>query len=176
MKHTIMTIAVLLAVVGGKTFGQAQVPLSSPHDTTLPPPPFSPKMRARNFAVSEFMRAPSPSDVGALTFSSMGDETAFHLSYILSKRPLRTPAQTIRVLEMIHKSFSRPEAIVDASNLNPKMSLQLLKMIEATATDQMVKEGIAAEQAFLSGVPKTITRARPVYTSAPIPGGMPVNP
>jgi len=171
-----MVIAVVLAVVGGRAFGQAQVSISSAQDTPLPPPPFSARMQARNFAVSEFMRAPSPSEVGALTFSSMGDETAFHLLYIMSKRPALTPAQTIRVLEMIHKSFSRPEAITDPSNLNPKMSLQLLKMIEATATDQMVKEGVATEQAFLSSVPKTITRTRPVYTSAPIPGGMPVNP
>jgi hypothetical protein len=102
----------------------------------------------------------------------MGDEAAFHLFSIMITRPPLTPAQTLTVLDIIHNSFKMPAAIRSRADYNPRSSLALLKIIQATAVDQIVKERIAAETTFLTTLPATITPV-PILNLPSKPGVMP---
>lgn len=121
----------------------------------------------------EYMRYPSPlSPIGDGTLSMMGDEAAFHLFSIMSARPPLTPAQTLTVLDIIHNSFKMPASSRNRGDYNPRSSLALLKIIQATAADQLVKERIAAETTFLTTLPTTITPV-PILNLPSKPGVMP---
>jgi len=103
----------------------------------------------------------------------MGDEAAFYVSSIMIKRPPLTPAQTLTVLDIIHNSFKRPVFIQSHADRKPQKSLALLKMLQATAVDQIVKERIAAETTFLNTLPEKITPV-PILNLPSKPGVMPM--
>ena len=103
----------------------------------------------------------------------MGDEAAFHLYIIMSNRPPLTATQTLTVLDIIHNSFKMPAFIQSHADRKPKTSLALLKMLQATAVDQIVKERIAAETTFLNTLPENITPV-PILNLPSKPGVMPM--
>ena len=120
------------------------------------------------------MRYPSPlSPIGDGRLSMMGDEAAFHLYSIMITRPPLTPAQTLTVLDIIHNSFKNPAFIQNDADRKPEKSLALLKIIQATAVDQAVKERIAAETTFLTSLPATITPVQ-ILDGPSKPGVMPM--
>jgi hypothetical protein len=141
-----------------------------PVDPAFPP---SPQMHGRCLAVKAYMGHPSPlSPIGDGTLSMMGDEAAFHLFSIMMERPPLTPVQTLTVLDIIHNSFKNPVFIQSHADRKPEKSLALLKIIQATAVDQLVKERIAAETTFLTTLPATITPV-PILNLPSKPGVMP---
>jgi len=103
----------------------------------------------------------------------MGDEAAFHLFSIMITRPPLTPAQTLTVLDIIHNSFKDPVFIQSHADRKPEKSQALLRIIQATAVDQIVKERIAAETNFLTTLPATITPI-PILNLPSKPGVMPM--
>jgi hypothetical protein len=157
---TLMLMACCFASGQNEPFNGSAPPAPTTTTTEVPAKYLpSPQMRGRIAAVKEYMRYPSPlSPIGDLTLSMMGDEAAFIVSYLMTTMPPLTPAQKLTVLDIIHNSFKMPAAIRDGASYNPKNSLALLKMLQATAVDQAVKERIATEVAFLTTLPKTITR------------------
>ncbi len=131
-------------------------------------------MRWRYTAVKEYMRHKSPiGPVGSGVLASMGDESAFHV-YVLVKDRLPLPTdEAMTVLDIVHNSFKIPAAIQQAADRRPEKSLALLMLIQASATNQVVKERIATETAFLKTVPEKIMAPPLVLTSPPKPGVMP---
>jgi hypothetical protein len=127
----------------------------------------------RCLAVKEYMRYPSPlSPIGDGWLAMMGDDAAFYLQSIMGTMPPLTTAQTLTVLDIIHNSFKMPAKIQSIGDRNPKKSLALLNMIQATAVDQFVKERIAVETTFLTTLPQTFTPI-PLSNLPPKPGAMP---
>jgi hypothetical protein len=176
MKQPILSSGLLLVLACCGAYGQLEEPFHRP--AKAPPevtPVFpTPQMQGRYTAVKEYMRYPSPiSPIGDGTLAMMGDEAAFHLYVIMSTRPPLTPAQTLTVLDIIHNSFKRPVAIQNGADRKPQKSLALLKIIQATAVDQIVKERIAAETTFLNTLPEKITPV-PILNLPSKPGWMPM--
>ena len=124
--------------------------------------------------MKEYMRYPSPlSPIGDGFLAMMGDEAAFHVYSIVITRPRLTAAQTLTVLDIIHNSFKMPAAIQSQADRKPEKSLALLKMLQATAVDQILKERIATETTFLKSLPETITPV-PILNLPSKPGVMPM--
>jgi hypothetical protein len=120
------------------------------------------------------MRYPTPlSPIGDGNLAMMGDEAAFFVYSIMNTRPPLTAAQTLTVLDIIHNSFKRPVAIQNPAERKPEKSLVLLKMLQATAVDQIVKERIAAETTFLTTLPEKITPVQ-ILNLPSKPGWMPM--
>ena len=164
MKQAIRASVVLVMVRYAATAQQQVTPSVAPSQAPVnrclinPKYPMSPQMHGRCLAVQEFMRYPGPiSPIGDLSLAMMGDETAFHLFNIMATAPILTltPAQTLTVLDIIHNSFKAPRSIQSPADRKPDKSLALLRMLQATAVDQIVKERIAAESNFLS-LPQTV--------------------
>ena len=176
--------AIFLLLVGSLVFAQATAPLSQPIPGQSGPPAdtrvvdavdsegapsFLPKeIRWHYDFVKAYMRQKSPlGQVGAGPLSEMGDEAAFHVFFIMGKRPPLAPDQTLTVLDILHSAFAKPEMIQHGGDLEPNKTRQLLKIIEKTAVDQRVKERIAIETNFLQTVPKKIVRG-PLVNTGPV--------
>jgi len=180
MKQPILASGVLLVLACCGAYGQVAEPFHRPAkavdkgcevDPAFPP---SAAMHGRCLAVKEYMRYPVPlSPIGDGVLAMMGDEAAFYVSSIMIKRPPLTPAQTLTVLDIIHNSFKRPVFIQSHADRKPQKSLALLKMLQATAVDQIVKERIAAETTFLNTLPEKITPV-PILNLPSKPGVMPM--
>lgn len=128
----------------------------------------------RCIAIREYMRYKSPiSPIGDMVVSMMGDETAFFLYGLIVSQPPLTPAQTLTVLDLIHNSFKNPVLIRSHADRKPEKSLHLLRLLQATAVDQIVKERIATETTFLTTLPATITPV-PILNLPSQPGVMPM--
>jgi hypothetical protein len=160
---------------GGEPFPHAAATVNKVCGEDIPPPYHPPPViQGRCLAVKEYMRYPSPiSPIGDLTLSMMGDETAFYLFGIIWKSPPLTVAQTVTVLDIIHNSFKSPVFIRSHADRKPEKSLALLKMLQATAVDQAVKERIAAETTFLTTLPDKVTPV-PILNLPSKPGVMPM--
>lgn len=187
MKHQILTGGVLFVLSCCGAYGQLiqfnHAPVIEPTDTecevhpigSFPPSALSlAQWQGDCLAVKEYMRYPSPlSPIGDGRLSMMGDEAAFHLFGLIMTRPPLTPAQTLTVLDIIHNSFKNPAFIQSHADRKPEKSLALLKIIQTTAVDQLVKERIAAETTFLTTLPATITPV-PILNLPSKPGVMPM--
>jgi hypothetical protein len=115
-----------------------------------------------------YMTFPSPLLIGDMRLHGMGDEAAFDIYSLMATRAPLTQAETLTALDIIHKSFARPIAIQNPADRKPVHSLALLKMFQATAVDQTVKERIAIETNYLNSVP-----ANPVAPPVGVPGPPP---
>jgi len=104
---------------------------------------------------------------GDQTLAGEGDEAAFFIYTLMINRTPLTAEETLTALDIILKSFARPIAIQNG-HTKPVNSLALLKLLQTTAVDQMVKERIAAETNFLNAVPKKII-APPMGVPGPRP-------
>jgi hypothetical protein len=111
----------------------------------------------------------SPLQGGKMTLAGMGDEAAFDIYTLMVNSPPMTAAQTLTALDIIHKAFARPVAI-QYGLTKPTNSLALLKIFQATAVDQAVKERIATETNFLNAVPEKIVPPPPAVYPPPPPG------
>jgi hypothetical protein len=150
------------------------VPVSQPSGQGNPPAFPTAQMRGRYLSVKDYMRYPSPlSPIGDGNLSMMGDEAAFHLYTIMITMPPLTAAQTLTVLDIIHNSFKAPVFIQSHADRKPNKSLALLKMLQATAVDQVVKERIATETTFLNSLPEKITPV-PILNLPSKPGVLPM--
>ena len=126
-----------------------------------------PALQARYFRVTAYLRFTSPLQGGDETLAGEGDEAAFFIYTLIASGPPLTSAQTLTALDIIHKSFASPVAIQNGQT-KPTKSLALLKIIQASAVDQTVKERIAAETNYLNALPEKI-----VPTPIGIPGQPP---
>jgi hypothetical protein len=107
---------------------------------------------------------------GDETLAAFGDQTAFFIYTVMVSSPPLSAAQTLTALDIIHKSFARPSAI-QGGDRKPVASLALLKIFQATAVDQMVKERVAAETNYLNTLPATIDSAPIGVPGQPPPAG-----
>ncbi len=98
----------------------------------------------------------------------MGDEAARDVLMILSTVPPLSAGQMQTAMDIVHKSFMSPRAVTNVADLKPTASLALLQKFQATATDQLVKERIAAENNFLNAVPQALP---PLTLPANVPEG-----
>jgi hypothetical protein len=181
MKQPILSSSVLLVLACCGAYGQVIEFNHGPVRTVdkgceVADPKFAPtaQMQGRCLAVKEYMRYPVPlSPIGDGRLAMMGDEAAFHVYSIMITRPPLTPAQTLTVLDIVHNSFKMPAFIQSHADRKPRTSLALLKMLQATAVDQIVKERIAAETTFLNTLPENITPV-PILNLPSKPGVMPM--
>lgn len=126
-----------------------------------------PAMEARFLRVCAYLRFPSPLQGGDQTLSQEGDEAAFFLYGLMINRAPFSAAETLTALDIIHKSFADLLA-VQVGDRKPTNSLALLKVFQATAVDQVVKERIASETNFLNSLPTNVA-APPMGVPGPPP-------
>ena len=146
----------------------------TPGVTTLkgPPRPFAnPAMQARFDTVKGYMALPSPLKRGDGYCAMLGDEAAFFIYGIVVSNPPLTAAQTLTALDIIHKSFGDLLAVRNAADRKPRSSLALLKLFQATAVDEDVKERIATETSFLNALPLNVTAPAMGVPEPPPPPG-----
>lgn len=144
--------------------GAWTAPLGTPDSSLNESPVFrDPAMQARYSTVRSYMRLPSPLAFGNEYLSMLGDQAAFFIYTVMINRPPLSAVETLTALDIIHKSF-RNLLAVQAGDRKPTSSLALLKLFQATAVDQRVKERIAAENNFLNALPENVV---------PLPLGVP---
>jgi hypothetical protein len=100
----------------------------------------------------------------------LGDQAAFFIYTVMINRPPLSAGETLTALDIIHKSFGNLLA-VQAGDRKPTNSLALLKLFQATAVDQLVKERIAAENNFLNALPVNVVPAPLGVPGPPPPPG-----
>lgn len=161
MKTT--NLALVLVLVSGFAYSQAASGFEV-KGTKQGPPPSTPS-QYRLSLVRWYMTFDSPMKGGDARLSGMGDEAAADVLTILSTSPPLTAAQTQTALDIVHKAFADPGAILAGTNRKPVAALALLQKFQATATDQLVKERIATETNYLNAVPQVIP---PITYSGPI--------
>jgi len=167
MKASCLGIALTAASLN--VGAQSETPAKGPTFTS-PPPMASTPAQYRLSLVQWYMTFESPLQLGAGRLAGMGDEAAFDIYTLManSGSPM-TAAQTLTALDIIHKAFARPLAIQNG-HTKPTNSLALLKMFQATAVDQAVKERVATETNFLNAVPEKIVPPPPAVHPPPPPG------
>jgi hypothetical protein len=116
------------------------------------------------------MGFPSPLKGGDETLAAYGDSAAFFISVFTGHNPPLSAPQTLTALDIIHKSFARLNA-VQSGDRKPEATLALLKIFQATAVDQTVKERIAIETNFLNTLPATIESTPIGVPGQPRPAG-----
>jgi hypothetical protein len=79
----------------------------------------------------------------------LGDEASVDILQIENNRPPKTVADQMKILDMIHMSFERPQFILDSANRTPNAALTLLSAIEAAAADAAVKSRVSAARSFV---------------------------
>ncbi len=102
--------------------------------------------------------------------AGLGDDAAFYLSILMGTRPPLSAAETLTALDIIHKSFGNLLAVRSVDR-KPVRSLALLKMFQAKALDQQVKERIVLETNFLSTLPTTVVPPPMMPPGPPPPPG-----
>jgi len=127
-------------------------------------------MQARFDTVKAYMQLPSPLKMGDQYCAGLGDEAAFLIYTLMVYSPPMSSMQTLTALDIIHKSFARLSA-VQKGDRKPEATLALLKLFQATAIDQTVKERIAMETNFLNTLPATIDSAPIGVAGQPPPAG-----
>lgn len=119
------------------------------------------------------MRFSSPLQRGDLYLAGLGDKAAFFIYVLMSTRSQLSAEETLTALDIIHKSFANLLA-VQKGDRKPINSLALLKLFQASAVDQRVKERIAAENNFLKALPEDVAPAPlGVIGPPPAPGTTP---
>jgi hypothetical protein len=111
-----------------------------------------PKRSAQEFrlvVIQRLMERPSPLTVGDAQLHRLGDQAAVDIMKVLGENALGE-AQTPTVLDMLHKAFERPAAIVNHSDRAPKAASFLLRVLDAEAQDQIVKQRIAETREFVA--------------------------
>ena len=180
MKHQPLSVVspVLIAVLAsGGVFGQSvaaqQVSPSGPiggFPTLLGAPPQAPifypdpAMQAQFATVWSYIRLPSPLEFGDQYLSMLGDRAGFFIFAIMADRARTSPnpavaltaGEMLTALDIVHKSFAMPKFIQNAGDLKPSSSLMVLKLFQAFAIDQTVKDRIVVETNFLNSVPEVI--------------------
>jgi hypothetical protein len=95
------------------------------------------------------MEHSSPLTVGNAQLHRLGDQAAVDIMRVLGEKTL-TEAQMPTVLDMLHKAFERPAAIVNHSNRAPRATSFLLQVLDTSAQDQSIKQRIAETKAFVA--------------------------
>ena len=140
-----------------------------PSFTSAPLSHYSTGAEYRLSVIQWYMTFSSPLQIGDITLAGMGDEAAFDIYTLMANSQPMTAAQTLTALDIIHKAFAKPTAI-QYGLTKPTNSLALLKMFEAAAVDQAVKERVATETNFLHAVPATVVPPPPGNYPPPPPG------
>jgi hypothetical protein len=140
------------------------------------PRPFANAAQQARFAIVRgYMRRSSPLQIGNQYLAGLGDEAAFFIYNLGIYSPL-SAAQTLTALDIIHKSFADPLAIRNGEDRKPLKSLALLKLFQATAGDETVKERIVVETNFLNAVPQNpVAPPIGIIGPPPAPGTTPFN-
>jgi hypothetical protein len=79
----------------------------------------------------------------------MGDHAAVYILQILQTRPPLSDAETQTVLDMLHRSFERPAAIVRSSDRQPTSTLGFLQQLDASTQDFSLKLRIVDTRQFV---------------------------
>ena len=114
-----------------------------------------PAIQARFASVSAYMRMSSPLQLGDQYLAALGDDAAFFVFCFMANPPLTGP-QMLTAMDILHKAFASPMDIQGGAARKPKDAMRLLKIFQASTTDQTVKDRIAVETNFLNDVPKKI--------------------
>ena len=137
--------------------GPNQNPNAQPLPAIVAPTRWPQELRYHFDFVKAYMRQKGPlGSVGWGTLAGMGDEAAFHVYAVMIQRPPLSVDETLVALDIVHSSFAKPELVRDPTYLQPLKTLELFKIIEATAVDDRVKSRIAHERMFLQTVPKSV--------------------
>ena len=110
---------------------------------------------ARFPVMAYYMTLSSPMKGGDQALAGMGDDAAVQVLALVESRPPLSAAQMQTAMDIVHKAFARPRAIPPEKR-KPTSALKLLQVFQATATDQLVKERIAAETNYLNAVPQIV--------------------
>jgi hypothetical protein len=155
-------LALVLVLISGFAYGQAGGPTTGIHTGIHaagdPPEPVTILTPAQHQLswVKGLMTFTSPLKGVDFALGMLGDEAAANILMILGDAPSLSGAQMQTAMDIVHNSFLHPYAIEDVANRKPTASLALLRKLQATAVDQLVKERIAAETTFLNAMPQTL--------------------
>jgi hypothetical protein len=79
----------------------------------------------------------------------MGDFAGMALVKLVGTKPLTT-TEIQTLLDIVHRAFELPQAIVRASNRDPGATLFLLSYLELTTQDEGIKSSIANEREYVT--------------------------
>ncbi|HEV2200298.1 MAG TPA: hypothetical protein VGR73_10800 [Bryobacteraceae bacterium] len=159
--------------------GFPTLPVAPPQAPTFFPDPAT---QAQFATVWSYLRLPSPLKFGDQYLSMLGDKSGFFIFCLTADRSPTSPnpavaltaGEILTALDIIHKSFSMPKFIQNAGDRKPNSSLAVLKMFQAVAVDQTVKDRIVVETNFLNSVPQVIIPDPPApLAPPPAPGTTP---
>ncbi|WP_321474652.1 hypothetical protein [uncultured Paludibaculum sp.] len=137
-------IAVLCVVSASSVFGQTAAPQI--YEGTRAKQPSEPhrKRSADEFrlvTIAHLMQQPSPLEVGNTQLHRLGDQAAADIVKILGDGTLRE-AQVPIILDMLHKAFERPAAILRPNDRTPGATLFLLRTIAVSSHDPAITQRI----------------------------------
>ena len=115
------------------------------YGTSLKPGGPHPKYSAVEFrllTMKRLMERPSPLQVGNAQLHRLGDQAAVDIMKILGGASV-SDAQMPTILDMLHKAFEVPKAIILIADRQPKASLFLLGALEGYTQDWNLKQRIS---------------------------------
>ena len=113
------------------------------------PPSFTSKEKSHFYYIQYYLKRP---DADASTgMHAIGDRAAFYIYWIMVRRPFDV-SRTLRALDLLHYAFEKPDRL-DEADYVPNKTLELLGILQKTAVEQSVKEGIATLTSFLKALP-----------------------
>jgi hypothetical protein len=79
----------------------------------------------------------------------MGDGAAIEVQNIMKTRGPLSPTEQQNVLQILHRAFESPGAIMKDSNRKPDVSMALLQQLSGSATDAALQAQIVDTQQFI---------------------------
>ncbi|MBN9663531.1 MAG: hypothetical protein J0H49_35360 [Acidobacteria bacterium] len=102
----------------------------------------------RLLTIKHLMQQPSPLAVGNAQLHRLGDQAAADIIKVIGGGRL-ADAQMPTVIDMLHKAYERPAAILNPSDRKPTASLFLLNVLESTTQSDSIKARIGDLRQFL---------------------------
>lgn len=102
------------------------------------------------FYVERVLHSKDPTHrIGSTQLHRMGDFAGMALVKLVGTKPLTT-TEIQTLLDIVHRAFELPQAIVRASNRDPGATLFLLSYLELTTQDEGIKSSIANEREYVT--------------------------
>lgn len=102
--------------------------------------------------VAHLITLPNPAKGVEFLLYPMGDEAAVDVIKALGPGAGATPARVESALDIIHKAFEHPEAILNPVDREPRAAMFLLQYFASTSDDQSLQERISGEVESLRAV------------------------
>ena len=100
--------------------------------------------------IANLISSPSPiANLRVPLLQRMGDDAAVTVQNIMKTRGPLSPTEQQNVLQILHKAFESPDAIMKDSNRKPDASMVLLQQLSASTTDFAFQTQIEGTKQFI---------------------------